>query len=221
MGKLIDRKKLERAKKQRVERRKKILEVARSTFSRLPLVEVTLDSIGQRAGVDRGVASMHFRTEAELFLLLLKDELGEWYTEIEETLDDGDVVVSKSELAGLLASTLAARTELTRFLSIEHVVLEQNIEPMEAFHFQRWRLDRMTALGSTLERAAEGLGAGEGIRLLHRVQLLAGSLRPAAVPKGAAAYELGDPDFAVFAVDFESELQALISAWIESRREDA
>ena len=75
MGKLIDRKKRERAKQQRAVRKKRVMEEARSTFVRMPYVEVSLDTIGQAADVNRGVASMYFRSKEELFLLLLRDEL--------------------------------------------------------------------------------------------------------------------------------------------------
>ena len=98
MGKLIDPERRERARRQRIERKKKILEVARTTFSKLPFAEVTLDSIGQAADVDRGVASMYYRTKEELFLLLLREELAEWYSALEAELDRADGGRSQSEL---------------------------------------------------------------------------------------------------------------------------
>jgi len=95
------------------------------------------------------------------------------------------------------------------------VVLEQNLDAMEAFHFQRWRRDRMVAVGKVIDGAANGLEEGEGIRLLHRVQLLTAALRPAADPRGAASYEVGDPDFAVFKIDFEAELKRFVDAMLK------
>jgi len=213
MGRLIDPERRERSKRQRIERKKKILEVARSTFSKLPYVEVTLDSIGHAADVDRGVASMYFRTKEELFLLLLREELAEWYSALEEALANGSL--SRSELAELVAGSLAKRPGLTRFLSFEALVLEQNLDAMEVFRYQRWRRDRMSVLGAILERSVESLEEGMGIRLLHRVQLLTAALNPAADPKGAATYEAGDPDFEVFAIDFEDELESMILAILE------
>jgi AcrR family transcriptional regulator len=214
MGRLIDPEKRDRAKRQRVERKARILNVARSIFSRLPFVEVTLDNIGQRADVDRGVASMYFRSKEELFLRVLREELGDWYSALEAELDRGDVDLSHQDLAGLLATSLAGRPELTRFLSLEAVVLEQNLDAMEVFRLQRWRRDRMGEIAAILERNVDGLEEADAIRLLHRVQLLTAALRPAADPKGAAAYEVGDPDFAVFAVDFEAELERFVVAML-------
>jgi AcrR family transcriptional regulator len=210
MGRLIDPEKRERAKSQRVERKARILKVARSTFSKLPYVEVTLDSIGQRAKVDRGVASMYFRSKEELFLRVLREELGDWYSALEAEIDRADDPLSRLDLAELLATSLAGRPELTRFLSLEAVVFEQNLDAMEVFHLQRWRRDRMAAVGVMLARKVDGLEEWDAMRLLHRVQILTAALRPVADPKGAASYEVGDPDFAVFAIDFEAELKSFI-----------
>jgi AcrR family transcriptional regulator len=212
MGRLIDPERRKRAAREREVRKAKILRVARSTFSRLPFVEVTMDSIGQAADVDRGVASMYFRSKEELFLLLLREELAEWYSALETELEVADGRLSNSEIAALLARSLYERPKLTRFLSFEAVVLEQNLDAMEVFRYQRWRRDRMGTVGEKFEQLSESLGEGKGIRLLHRAQLLTAALWPAAEPKGAASYEIGDPDFAAFEVDFKAELETFVKA---------
>jgi len=215
MGRLIDPEKRARAKSQRIEKKARILSEARTTFSKLPFVEVTLDSIGQRADVDRGVASMFFRSKEELYLRVLREELDDWYSALETELDRAEGGFSQSELAELLARSLSGRPELRRFLSFEAVVLEQNLDAMEAFRFQRWRRDRMVAVGEGFDRRVDGLEKGGGIRLLHRVQLLTSALQPAADPKGAATYEVGDPDFEVFKIDFEVELKRFVAAMLK------
>jgi hypothetical protein len=77
----------------------------------------------------------------------------------------------------------------------------------------------MVVVGELLERRADGIKAGEGIGLLHRAQILASALKPAADPKGAAAYEMGDPDFAIFEIDFESELRKILTAVLKANTE--
>jgi len=220
MGKLIDREKRERAKKQRTVRKQRILEEARSTFARMPFVEVTLDTIGQKAGVDRGVASMYFHTREELFLLLLKNELAEWYLYLEEHLGADEGSLETSELAGMLAESLADRPILTRFFSVTPVVLDQNIEAMEVYRFQRWRRDRMAEIGVAIERSTGHLARGEGFRLLNLIHLLAAGLEPAANPKGSAAFDRGDPDFAGFWIDLEDELKKLLTAVLTAGRDN-
>jgi AcrR family transcriptional regulator len=215
MGKLIDRKKRERAKQQRAVRKKRVMEEARSTFVRMPYVEVSLDTIGQAANVNRGVASMYFRSKEELFLLLLRDELAEWYREIEKKLGDLNGSLDRGALADLLARSVAEMPTMSRYLSLLPVVLEQNIEVMEVFRFQRWRRDRMVEAGEAVEQSTTALRPGQGSRLLYLVQLVAAGLEPAANPRGSAAFDRGDPEFEVFSVDLESELRAIVFAMLE------
>lgn len=221
MGKLINREKREKAKKQRSVRRLRILEEARLTFSRMPYVEVTMATVGQQAGVDRGVASMYFHTKEELFLLLLKDELVEWYRYLEEQFGTDEGALDARDIARLLAESLANRPVLTRFLSITPAVLDRNIEAMEVYRFQRWRRDRMAEVGELLERSASSIGAGEGFRFLNLVHLLATGLEPAAHPRGSAAFDRGDPDFAGFWIDLEDELTKLLTAVLTAGRDNA
>ena len=216
MGKLIDRKKRERAKQQRAVRKKRVMEEARSTFVRMPYVEVTLDTIGQAAEVNRGVASMYFRSKEELFLLLLRDELAGWYREIEENLGHVNGSMDRGALSALLARSVAERPTMSRYLSLLPVVLEQNIEVMEVFRFQRWRRDRMAEAGEAVELSTTALAPGQGARLLYLVQLAAAGLEPAANPRGSAAFDRGDPEFAVFSVDLEFELKRIVAATLES-----
>jgi AcrR family transcriptional regulator len=219
MGKLIDPEKRERAKRQRDERKKRILKVARATFSKLPFVEVTLDNIGQRADVDRGVASMYFKSKEELFLRILREELDQWYSELEATLDRFGSAIPGPELVEILVTSLADRLDLARLMSLEMVVLEQNLDAMESFRFQRWRRDRMVTIGTAIERAVDGLGEGAGVRLLYRTQLLTAALNPAAYPRGAATYEVGDPDFEFQSIDLAVELRTLLTAYLETGTE--
>ena len=217
MGRLIDREKREQARRQRVERKRRILKEARSSFERLPFVEVTLDSIGHRAQVDRGVASMYFESKEGIFLLLLKEDLEEWFASMEEELEACRKPLSRERLARLLAESLAGRPAMTRLMSLAPVVFEQNLDVMEVFRFQRWRRDRMLEVGEAMAGAADRRFPGGGVRLLHLVQLIAAGLEPLAHPKGSVAYELADPEFAVFRIDLREELESLIAAALASK----
>ncbi len=214
MGKLIDRRRRDLARQRRAARKERILAVARKSFERLPFVDVSLDSIGLAAKVDRGVASMYFKSREEIFLVLLKAELEEWFSALAADLGEPAASASGGRLAHLLAASLSARPRLTRYLSLAPVVLEQNLEVSETFRFQRWRRDRMLEVGALLDAAANSIPGG-GARLLHMVQLITAGLEPLAHPKGTVAYELADPDFAILRVDLRDELESLIAAVLE------
>lgn len=216
MGRLIDRDKRKRAQERRLHRKQRILDEARSTFARAPYVEVTLDQIGQRAGVDRGVASMFFGSKEGLFLIILKAELESWYEVLENELSSEETPLDNTELASLLARSIGNAGLLARFLSLAPVVLEQNLEVMEIFHFQRWRHQRMTAVGHQIARASR-LSASDGFHLLHLVQLITAGFEPAANPRGAVAFDHADPEFADLALSLEDELSSTLAAILEAR----
>jgi AcrR family transcriptional regulator len=217
MGKLIDKGKRELARRRRATRKERILAEARKSFERLPFVDVSMDSIGHAAKVDRGVASMYFKSKEGIFLLLLKDELDEWLSALAADLERSSEERSARRLTSLLAESLAARPRLTRFLSLAPVVFEQNLEVIEVFRFQRWRRDRMVEVGEMVDAAA-GPVRGGGARLLHLIQLIAAGFEPLAHPKGTVAYELADPDFAMLRIDLREDLELLIGAVLKSER---
>jgi len=209
VGKLIDRERRARAKEAKRERMQSIRDAAIRSFIKLPYVEISLDAVGRQAGVKKGIASMYFGSKEELFLQILRDELEDWYGGLEQRLGARPARLPSARLARLLAESLADRELLTRLLNLAPVVLEQNMEVMAAYNFQRWQRDRMSEVGAEIDRRCRGLENGDGISLLHRVQLLAAALHPFAHPRGSLAINLSDPDFAVFKVDMAAEIEAL------------
>ena len=214
MGKLIDPARRERAREQRILRKKKILEVAKTIFARMPYVEVTLDAIGQSANVDRGVASMFFGSKEELFLLLARNELEDWYAALEKRLAGVTEPLGAEVLAEVLATSVGERDILLRYLSLLPMVLEQNMEAMEVFRFQRWRLDRMNDVARSMESASVPIEDGEGFRLLYLFQLVIAGFEPAANPRGSAAFDSGNPDFQALFIDLETELRRFVGAYL-------
>lgn len=215
MGKLIDKRRREQAKLAKKERMLRIREEATRSFVKLPYVEITLDAVGQRAGVKKGVASMYFGTKEELFLELLREQLDGWYGELEQKLSAQRSRMSSSKSARLVANSLAERSVLVRFLSLAQVVLEQNMEIMSADRFHRWQSDRMTKVGAALEQKSRELERGTGKRLLHLVQLMAAAYHGYSDPRGSLAFNLHDPDFADFRIDMSRDLETITHALME------
>jgi AcrR family transcriptional regulator len=214
MGGLISRERRERARRAKGQRMAAIRDEAMRSFLKLPYIEVTLDSIGSRAGVKKGVASMYFGTKEELFLELLRNELEAWYVELEGSLEGLKRRLQRRGLARLLAGSLADRRGLIRLLSLAPVVLEQNVEIVEAYRFHRWQRERMEEVARALERSSRALASGRGMRLLHMVQLTGGAYQPLADPRGSLAVNLPDPDFEVFRIDLARELEDFTVRWL-------
>ena len=218
MGRLIDRDRRTAAKEAKEDRKRRIRKEALRSFLKLPYVEVTVDAIGQRAGVKKGMVSMYFGSKEELFLLLLQEQLDTWYRELSDRLRAHPARLPANKLTGLLASGLAERTALCRLLALAPIVLEQNMEIMEAYRFQSWQRDRMVEVGRELERRSRNLERGNGLRLLLRLQLAAAAAQPFADPRGSLAVNLHDPDFVDFRIDLAEELERIAAADLECRQ---
>jgi AcrR family transcriptional regulator len=221
MGRLINREKIERAKEQRSVRKRRILDEASSIFARMAYSTVTMDTIGQHAGFDGGVASMYFRSKEELFLIVFRDFLAEWLDDLERRFGETGETWDRHTIASVLAHSLTERPVLTRLSSLLPVVLEQDIEAMVVFRFQKWRSDRLAAVGNLMEERTDLFGAGEGFGLLNRLQLVAGGLEIAANPRGAAAFDRNDPDFAGLWVDMEPELREVVTSYLDRSHDDS
>jgi hypothetical protein len=95
-------------------------------------------------------------------------------------------------------------------MSLSTTVLEQNMEIIEAYRFHSWQMGRMVAVGTELEKRSASLAKGQGVRLLHLVQLMTGAMHPIADPRGTLAVNLHDPDFESLRIDLEQELESTI-----------
>ena len=137
-----------------------------------------------------------------------------WYGSILDRLSAHEARVPDRKLAGLLARSLSDRSVLTRFLSLAPLALEQNMEIMPAYRFHRWQLERMAEVGREIERRNKKLGRGDGLRVLHRIQLLAAAVQPFADPRGSLAVNLIDPDFAELRIDMETEISAEVERFL-------
>jgi AcrR family transcriptional regulator len=209
MSALLDRNKRAQVRKARREKRRAILEAASHMFARQPYEELDLDAIGRRAGVSRGIASLHFNTKEELFLELLKGELAVWFDAMEELIQasppkDGEA------LAKILAEDLRGRGKLTRLMTLLHNVLEKSVEILPAHDFMHWMRDRTISLGQILERRCGGFGPGDGAPFLRRLAVVVVGIRQTSNLSGVFAAILQDDDMSGLHADFESELHELI-----------
>lgn len=207
MGKLIDQERRAKAKAEKGERMRRIVAAATHAFEHQPFAEVSLDSIGRRAGVRQGLASMYFGSKEELYLSLVDSELREWSQQLEITLE-GEV--NEGCLGDTLAASLAERALLLRLLSQIHVVLEQTPDVSAAVAFQQNQEERLLALGARVAICHGRLSSHSAARLVYRVLLSAAGLR--------AVTGLLSPTEEVFRVELASELTSFVNALLAAAR---
>ena len=104
---------------------------------------------------------------------------------------------------------------LLTILAITQVIItEHDIEAMEVYRFQSWRHDRISEIGTVVERAVPELEGGKGFEILYRLQLIAAGMEIAANPRGPAALDRNDPDLSGLWVNLEEELESMVLALI-------
>ncbi|MBL9105673.1 MAG: TetR family transcriptional regulator [Myxococcales bacterium] len=217
-------------------RRRDILRAAAQAFAEAPLSSLTMTDVARRAGLAKGTIYAYFASKEALFLQLVTESLAEWFAAVEAELQRAREPLTAESLAGLLARTLAADSQLTRLLTVLHPVLEENIDDALALEFKRRVRDQLVGAGLLLERRCRELapasadpdappepvlGPGDGVRFLLDLDALVIGLHAMATPSAAVARVLALPELAPMRVDFAAELQLattrLLRGWHEPR----
>ena len=190
---------------------RRIVESGSYMFEHLPYTQVTLDSIGQRADVKKGMVSMYFGSKENLVLRLASQEIDRWFAGVDETLQASEARLDGRELAGLLAGRVAEAGRLPRLLSLLPVVLDHNLDMEVLVPFARGFLSRLEATGLALESRCRDLAPGDGARLVRLVLGLAAGTQAFANPNSILAISLGEALVAPLRVETEQELPGLVA----------
>ncbi len=210
MGKLIDPNRTRLARQARRERAKKILDAAESSFIRFPYSQVSLDTLGQQAGVKQGQATLAYRSREELFMTVVLTRMKEWYDGLETSLRCLDDPLSREAAADLVASSLAERPDLTRLLGPLHMAFELHEDGMQVHEFYRWQRERLLELANLLADRTPGIHQWNAFDAIYRAQLIAAAVHPVSRPVGNLAVDLMAEDHQVFALDVEDEVKRAV-----------
>lgn len=216
MAGLLDPERRKKARRERGERKQRLLQAARQSILSRPYTELTLESLDRSAGLREGAASMYFGSLEGLVLRLLRDELEDWLAAVENGLRTAEEEGRHlPELADLLATTLSGRRLLRRLLALLPLALDRRTVEMDGVHdMELWRFGRLTEAGQALVRSYRGLTPVEARDLLRRALVLAAAVEPLAQPPSGMALASSDPDLAPLYPDSETELRMLLHALV-------
>jgi AcrR family transcriptional regulator len=210
MGKLIDKKRLQRAREQKQRNMRLIQKAALRAFKSFPYVDVTLESVGKLAGVPQGKTELFYHSREQLFLEVFVGEAELWYRDLAERLESGGSEMSRAEMANTLYESLDQHRPFLRLLGLLHIVLDQHLDMVDGVVFIRRLKQSMERCAAALEARGEFLGQGAGFAILNRLQNWAASLYSVSHPTGSFSMMVQDRDLVGFQVDFESELRLMI-----------
>ena len=203
-----------RKDEQKAERRQAILAAGRVLFAARPFADIAMSEVAERAKLAQGTLYLYFRTQEELFLALVDEELGAWLGRVDARLARLRVP-TPARVAALLAEEVSAAPALQALLSLLHAVLEQNLEEAAARAWKASLCAGMAPVAARLEAALPALGAGGGTRLLLTLHALVVGLAQMARPSPVIARVLADPALAPLRVDFDPALHHALAALVE------
>ena len=141
-----------RSEEQREVRRRAILNAAAAMLAEMPVADLTLNELSRRVGLAKSNVLRYFESREAVLLELLDAAWQDWLAELGKTLAEcacpGTLADQRGgQLAGILASSLAARPVLCDLLSAQSAVLERNVSPGVAATYKRATIASVAALG--------------------------------------------------------------------------
>lgn len=209
MGKLVKRRPAEERRKLARERRAAILAAAREVFLRFPYAEVSLETVGRKAGLSKGITEMYHPTRQDLYLQVLRAALDPWFDRSGAELDGSEEPLEAADLARRIMASLADDEACVRLLSVLPVALEYEVEVMPAMMSAQWLRERAEELGARMEKRCPALGEGGGVRLLLRLQVLVGGYPRMEKVSGMFASALRDAAPELVELDWAGQIGSL------------
>ena len=191
---------------QKEARRADILKVALHRFTLMPYESLSMADTADEAGVAKGTLYLYFRSKEELFFAIYSDELNGWFDELDRELGAAKAEASIAAFLMLVGESLTRRPQLLRLIAILHTVLERNLDEATARRFRTWLKQRTETTGRLLETYLPFLGAGEGAKLLIKIDALIIGFQHLAEPSDVIREVLKDEDMALFRLDLREQL---------------
>jgi AcrR family transcriptional regulator len=216
---LIDRDKLARHRQSRQGRRDKVLAAARELLVQVSYGRLTLDVVGQRAGLRQGATGMFFPSRESLALEVLELELAEWYQGLADRLEQWDEpTLDVDAVVELLTGSVRSRQVLARLLGLLPTIAEEDAGPLALYRLESFRHRWMLRLGAALEQRCPWLERGAGAVLIRRLQLVVAALHASANPATMTSAALDTPELAGLQADPSRELESLTRLLVEGHR---
>ena len=141
-------------------RREEIINACEQLYRTMSFKEITLKEIGKVTSFSRPTIYNYFQTREEIFLALFKLEYDRWNEDLTSILEENESL-SKKELAGQIARSLAGREQLLKLLSMNNFDMEANSRQEMLTSFKASYGRSMQLVGMLLEKFCPDLDKAE------------------------------------------------------------
>ena len=107
------------------QRREEIINACEKLYQTMSFKEITLKEIGSVVPFSRPTIYNYFQTKEEIFLALFQREYDRWNGDLTAILR-GHSILAASDLADLIAGSLASREQLLKLLAMNNYDMEAN-----------------------------------------------------------------------------------------------
>ena len=145
------------------QRESAILEAARTLGAERGIRQITLTDIGEAIGMHKSALLRYFETREEIFLRLTADGWREWSAALRAGLE-ALAAPAPAAVAGVFASTLAARGLFCDLLAQAPLNLERHVSPDAVHAFKLVTLAEVDAIVAVVRHLLPGLTERDGVR---------------------------------------------------------
>ena len=192
-------------------RRQDLLDAAARALQESTYESATMSAIAASAGIAKPSAYGYFRGKECMFIALAERELMSWAAHFARQLERSRARDPARVIARAVATTLAQQPLLTNLLPLSHAFLESGLTPQEIRDHKRFYLNLLAAASMAIHRRVPQIDPDEAVRLLMLTYALILGLGQLANPAPVVRKVIAsDPDLAVFAINFETTLEATL-----------
>ncbi|MCR4814667.1 MAG: TetR/AcrR family transcriptional regulator [Lachnospiraceae bacterium] len=109
-------------------RKEEIISACEKLYQTMSFKDITLKEIGNETSFSRPTIYNYYQTKEEIFLALYEREYDRWNEELQIILHENEKL-TKKQLAGKLATSIANREQLLKLLSMNNYDMEANSRP--------------------------------------------------------------------------------------------
>lgn len=212
-----------RSPEQKEERRRHLLDTARSLLLTIPDVHALgVNELARHAGMTKSNVYRYFESSEAVLLEVLVEEFGAWHGDLGTALRRGGRRAGTLEhIARCFSATMAARPLLCRLTSIFPSVLERNVSEERMVQFKRSLLAVRQQAALDFHACVPAVPAASFDRFIHFALPLAIGLWPLAFPGEVAATVIARPDMAVLRYRFQQDMETGMLMLLRSLVPDA
>ena len=116
-------------------RKEEIINACEKLYKTMNFKDITLKEIGNETSFSRPTIYNYFQTKEEIFLALYEREYVRWNEELEGIYQEKEPL-TKEEIAGKLAASIANREQLLKLLAMNNYDMETNSRPERLTSFK-------------------------------------------------------------------------------------